>query len=86
MGLVFASLVFQAKERTHAGDDPGRAPHSLTSNFQKAENQDESGQTTRKKKKGKSREPQLALQISYQIGSLWQALFLVLQHGQMGDF
>lgn len=31
-------------------------------------------------KKGKSREPQLALQISYQIGSLWQDLFLVLQH------
>jgi len=54
--------------------------------FQQAESQGEPGQTTRKKKKGKSREPQLALQIAYRIGSLWQDLFLVLQHGQMGDF
>jgi hypothetical protein len=56
-----------------------RGQYGQTLSFQWAESQSKPGQTTRKKKKGKSREPQLALQTSYQIGRVLQEVFLSIQ-------
>jgi len=61
-GAGFRKIGFSDEKRTHAGWDLGRGQYGLTSSFQKAVNQNDPGQATRKKKKGKSREPQLALQ------------------------
>ena len=71
--------VAKQKARMEAGAGRPRGQkgqYGLTLSFQQAESQSEPGQATRKKKKGKSREPQLALQTWYHTGDLLQDLFL----------
>src|SRR6266581_4010040 len=72
-----------AGEPGHGAAEPGpEGAATSQASFQQAESQSDPGQAIRKKEKGESRQPQLALKTSYQIGSILQEIFLSCDSSQ----